>query len=128
MNPRNPLRAVAGGIFLIGMAIAFFVGGHLFLTIFFIALAFSSLIGSISSLHPRGIYIGLYSFTWLFGLGILFLVGFWPWILVLVGISAILGALSRSIMAGIMGLGLVGAASMMNRPQEYQPGNTPPQQ
>jgi len=123
---RNSLGGLTGGIFLIGLAIAiFFSGGHFFLPIFFATLAFCSLIGSLVTLNPRGFYGGLQGFVWLVGLGILFLpgVGFWPWILVLCGISAILGVLARPIMAGILGIGILGAASMANQqPQStYQP-------
>src|SRR5712691_10775353 len=107
MYRRNPARGVigglTGGIFLIGLAIAFF-SGHFFLTVLFITLAFTSLLGFVSSFRSNGIYGGLHSFVWLFGLGILFLPGvaFWPLILVLVGISAILGALRVPIMAALL--------------------------
>ncbi len=46
-RPRTMLSGISGGIFLIGLAIAFFVGP--FLPILFITLAFTSLIGSASS-------------------------------------------------------------------------------
>src|SRR5215472_14753881 len=123
---RNSLGGLSGGIFLIGLAIAiFFSSGHFFLPILFSALALCSLIGSLATLNPRALYGGLQGFVWLLGLGILFLpgVGFWPWILVLCGISAILGVLARPIMAGILGIGILGAASMANQqPQStYQP-------
>jgi hypothetical protein len=123
---RNSLGGLTGGIFLIGLAIAiFFSGGHFFLPIFFATLALGSLIGSLATLNPRAFYGGLQGFVWLLGLGILFLpgVGFWPWILVLCGISAILGVLIRPIIAGILGTGILGAASMANQqPQPtYQP-------
>ena len=123
---RNPLRAMTGGILLIGLAIAFFAGGggHLFLPILFVTLAFTSLIGSFSSFRPNGIYGGLYGFVWMLGLAFCFLVGFWPWILVVVGISVILGALRAPIMAAILGMGVAGAASFSNRQQPYY---SPPQ-
>lgn len=107
MSQRNAARSVFGGIsggfFLIGLAIAFWVSsqfnGDLFLPILFATLAFTSLFGSLSSLNPKAVYGSLYGFAWLLGLGILFLpgVGFWPWILVLVGISAIISACARPI-------------------------------
>jgi len=125
---RNSLGGLSGGIFLIGLAIAiFFSGGHFFLPILFAALALCSLIGSLATLNPRAFYGGLQGFIWLLGLGILFLpgVGFWPWILVLCGISAILGVLTRPIMAGILGTGILGAASMADR--QSQPTYQPPQ-
>ena len=125
---RNSLGGLTGGIFLIGLALAiFFSSGHFFLPIFFATLAFCSLIGSLVALNPRGFYGGLQGFIWLLGLGILFLpgVGFWPWILVLCGISAILGVLARPIMAGILGIGILGAGSIAN--QQPQPTYQPPQ-
>ncbi len=123
---RNSLGGLTGGIFLIGLALAFFIGGgHFFLSILFATLAFCSLFGSLATLNPRGFYGGLQGFIWLLGLGILFLpgVGFWPWILVLCGISAILGVLARPIMTGMLGIGILGAASLANQqPQPtYQP-------
>ncbi len=126
---QNPLRGLAGGIFLIGLALAFFIGhGSFFLPILFVALAFSSLVGSLSTFNPRGAYGGLQGFIWLLGLAILFLpgVGFWPWILVLCGISAILGVLARPIMAGLLGIGILGMASMAD--QQPQPTYQPPYQ
>jgi len=128
-SQQNPLRGLAGGIFLIGLALAFFIGhGDFFLPILFVALAFCALVGSLSTFNPRGVYGGLQSFTWLLGLAILFLpgVGFWPWILVLCGISAILGVLARPIMAGLLGAGILGVASMAN--QQPQPTYQPPYQ
>jgi len=133
---RNSLGGLTGGIFLIGLAIAiFFSGGHFFLSILFAALALCSLIGSLATLNPRALYGGLQGFVWLLGLGILFLpgVGFWPWILVLCGISAILGVLIRPIMAGILGIGILSTASMANQQpqptyQPYQQGYQPPAQ
>jgi hypothetical protein len=83
-RPRTMLGGISGGIFLIGLAIAFFVGP--FLPILFITLAFTSLIGSVSSLRPNGLYGGLQGFVWLMGLALCFVVGFWPWILVVFGV------------------------------------------
>src|SRR5437660_8515124 len=117
-RPRTMLSGISGGIFLIGLAIAFFVGP--FLPILFITLAFTSLIGSASSLRPNGLYGGLQGFVWLMGLALCFVVGFWPWILVVCGVSIILGALRAPIMATIMGI--FGLASLSNQqpPQTYQ--------
>lgn len=118
------LGGLGGGFFLIGLALAFvfssWFGGSGFLFFMFAGLAFASLFGSASSMNPRGLYGGLQGFVWLMGLGIMFVVGFWPWILVLIGISAILGSLMAPITAGLMGLGMY-AATQNNQPQQtYQ--------
>src|SRR5437588_413748 len=113
---RNPLRAVSGGIFLICLALAFFAGGHFFLPILFVGLAFAALFGSITSFRPNAIYGGLHGFVWMLGLAFCFLVGFWPWILVVCGISVILGALRVPIMGAILGAGILGASSIANQP------------
>ncbi len=88
---RNPLGGLAVGIFIIGLAFAFYFsktfGGNLFLPILFAGLAFCSLFGSASSGDPKGLYGGLQGFTWLMGLALCFLIGFWPWILLPVGVS-----------------------------------------
>lgn len=123
-SARGFLGGISGGIFLIGLAIAFF-SGH-FLPVLFITLAFTSLLGSASSLRPNGIYGGLYSFVWLLGLAFCFAFGFWPWILVIVGLSAILGAMRGPIMAAILGVGFLGANTMTNQPPSYQPYQPPP--
>lgn len=132
---RSPLAGMAGGFFFIGLALAFVFsgsfGGGGFLFFLFAGLAFCSLFGSASSLSPQGLYGGIQGFIWMFGLGVLFLIGFWPWILVLIGISAILGSMYIPITAGLLGLGIF-AATQGNQPQQqyqppYQP-DQPPQQ
>lgn len=122
---RSVLGSISGGIFLIGLAIAFWassINGNLFLPILFATLAVTSVFGSISSLKPQAIYGSLYGFVWLLGLGIMFLpgVGFWPWILVLCGISAIIGTLSRPIISSLGGCGI----RVMNGEQQRQNTNT----
>src|SRR3989440_9521790 len=88
----NTFSSISGGIVLIGLALAVLLGrGDFFLPIFFVALAFAALFGSLSSGNPRAVYGGLQGFFWLLGLAFCFLVGFWPWILVVAGISVILG-------------------------------------
>lgn len=121
---RSVLSGISGGIFLIGLAIAFWLSsfnGDLFLPILFATLAVTSVFGSISSLNPKAVYGSLYGFVWLLGLGILFLpgVGFWPWILVLCGASAIIGAFSRPIIGSLGGCGI----RVMNS-QQQQNANT----
>ena len=138
MYRRNPLRSVfqglAGGAFLIGLAIAFWASsqfsGDFFLPILFWALAFSSLFGSLGSLNPRHMYGAVSGFVFMLGLGILFLPGvsFFPGILILVGITAILGAIARPILIGLFGAGAMGAATMFNQQPQQPPYYQPPPQ
>jgi hypothetical protein len=126
---RNPMRGLATGIFFIFLAFAFYFSntfeGNLFLPIFFVGLAFVSLIGAASSGSPRGIYGGLYPFVWLLGLALCFLIGFWPWILLPIGACMILGALYNPITTGLASSGF-----MANQPpaQQYQQPNQPYEQ
>ena len=125
---RNPMRGLATGIFFIFLAFAFYFSNtfnsHLFLPILFAGLAFCSLFGAASSGNPRGIYGGLYPFVWLLGLALCFLIGFWPWILLPIGVSMILGALYNPITTGLSNSGF-----MANQPppQQYQQSNEPNQ-
>ena len=129
MRRRSPFGAVGGGIFLLFLALAFFVGhgGILFLPILMVGLAISSLIGSFASLNPRRAYAGIQSFIWFIGLAFCFLFGFFPLILVVVAVSAILGALMRPLIAALMGMGFMTMASAFtSQPQQpyqqpYQP-------
>lgn len=113
---RGPLRGIAGLVFLVFLFLAF--SGHFFLPLLFIGLAFASLLGSISTLNPRGLYGGVQGFIWFLGLALCFAIGFWPWILLPIILSAFLGVLIRPIMAMLLGLGIFGAASMMNQGQQ----------
>src|SRR5574340_440341 len=119
---QNPMRGIAAGIFIIFLAFAFYfwstVGSYLFLPLLFAGLALCALIGAASSGNPRGIYGGLYPFVWLMGLALCFLIGFWPWILLPVGVSMIIGALYNPITTGLSNTGF-----MANQPppQTYQP-------
>jgi hypothetical protein len=126
---RNPMRGLAVGIFIIGLAFAFYFsnifGGHLFLPVLFAGLAFVSLFGAASSGDPRGIYGGLYPFVWLLGLALCFLIGFWPWILLPVGVSIILGALYNPITTGLSGTNY---PANQQPPQQYQQPYQPYQQ
>ncbi len=127
---RSTLGGISGGVFFLGLALAFGLssafGGHLFLPIFFVGMALCALIGSATSMNPRGLYGGLQGFVFLIGLGICFLVGFWPWILVVLGVSCILGALYVPLTAGLMGAGIF--AAMQNDQQQYNQPYQPPAQ
>ena len=93
---RNLLRI---GIFLIGLAFAFYFSNTfnsgLFLPILFTVLAIVSLIDAASSGSVNGAFIGLYSFVGLLGLALCFLIGFWPWILVIPGMALIIYFLGK---------------------------------
>jgi hypothetical protein len=133
---RNPMRGLAGGILIIGLAFAFFFSttvGWNFLAILFTVLAFVSLISAASSGNPRAFYGGLYPFVWLLGLALCFLIGFWPWILLPVGACMILGALYNPITTGLSSSGYMANQpptpqyQQQNQPyQPYQQGYQPP--
>ena len=120
---RNTLGGLSGGIFFIALAIAFALSGsigwHLFLPILFAGLAFCALLGSASSFNPRGLYGGIQGFIWLMGLAFCFLFGFWPWILVVIGVSSILGALYVPLTTGLMGAGIFAAMQGNQQQQPY---------
>src|SRR6266550_2222361 len=137
---RNPMRGLATGIFFIFLAFAFYFSksfdSHLFLPILFAGLAFCCLFGAASSGDPRGIYGGLYPFVWLLGLALCFLIGFWPWILLPIGVSMILGALYNPITSGLSNSGFMANQYPPQPKQQYdlpeadsaQQQELPPQQ
>lgn len=126
---QNPMRGLAGGIFLIALIIGFALhdawGGSAFLVLIFIGLAFASLFGSFSTMHRYGIYGGMYGFIWMLGLALCFVIGFWPWILLPVAVTMILGALFRPIMGGLAGAGFMAASQMQQPPYQQQPDQQP---
>ncbi len=80
----------------------------------------------------RGAFGGLYSILWIFIVILFFITHSWIVFLVGVLLSAILGMLIRMFMAGAIGAGLFGAASMMRNQQQppqyqapYQPYRQP---
>src|SRR6266700_3412027 len=80
----------------------------------------------------RSLFSGLYSILWLVIIIIFFATGGHFWVLFLIGalLSAVLGIVIRLIMAGIIGAGIFGAASMMSNQQQqppYQPYQQPDQ-
>lgn len=101
---RKPLGGLAIGIFLIALAFAIFLGSigwQVFLPLLFVGLAFASLFGSFSSYNHKAAYGGIQGFVWLLGLALCFAIGFWPWILLPLGVSIILGALAAPISGGL---------------------------
>jgi hypothetical protein len=124
---RNPMRGIATGIFFIFLAFAIYFSNifnsNLFLPIFFAGLALCCLVGAASSGNPRGIYGGLYPFVWLMGLALCFLIGFWPWILLPIGVSMILGALYNPITTGLSNAGFMANQPPPPQYQQYQQTN-----
>ncbi|MBA2394759.1 MAG: hypothetical protein H0V70_18690 [Ktedonobacteraceae bacterium] len=125
-NRSSIMGGMTGGIVLIGLALAFLVGGGFNLPIFFIALAFASLFGSMSSGSPRGIYGGIQGAFWMLTLAVFFITGSWVVFLIAAGISAILGTLVRPIMAGLGSMAFFGM-KQPQQPQYYQPPQQPQQ-
>lgn len=133
---QNPLGGLAGGIFIIALALAIFLGGigwHVFLPILVVGLAFASLLGAFSSYNHKAAYSGLHGFVRLLGLARCFAIGFWPWILLPIGVSMMLGALAAPVMGGLSrGLPPTYPPYQPGQPyqpdQLYQQGYQPPQQ
>ena len=122
---QNPLRGLAGGVLILFLLLAFLLGrgGSLFMPLLFVGLAFCALIGSISTYHPRGIYSGIVGMVWCLGLALCFLIGFWPWILLPVAVTMILGALLNPITGMLAGSAFV--AANQPQPPPYQPISQP---
>ena len=141
MYRRSSFGGLAGGIAILGVALAFIFGfGGFNLPVFFVALAFSILVGSLATLNPRRIYGALYGFFWMLILALFFITHSWIVFLIGAAISVILGSLARPLLAMLPGLGIFGAVNMANQqpqqpyyqppPQPYQPyqGGYPPQE
>lgn len=118
---QNPMRGLAGGFFIIALLIAFVFHGSLgsigILPLLFVGLALFSLFGTASTMNQRSIYGGMYGFVWMLGLALCFIIGFWPWILLPIAATMILGALFNPIMNG---LGYITASQMQQQPPIYQ--------
>lgn len=125
---QNPLRGLAGAFVIIALIIAFAFSHVNFLAILFVGLAFASLFGSISTAQRTGVYGGMHGFIWLLGLALCFTIGFWPWILLPVVVSTLLGSFYRPIMGGLAGNSFLGAAQMQppNAQQPYPPQEQQP--
>lgn len=130
---------LATGVFIIILAVALYFseqfGWNLLVPILFAGAAIVALFVAASSGNSKVFYGGLHSFNWLLSLGILFSpwVSFWPWILIPVGISCILGAFYNPITEWYDRSGLVANAPPQERTrpypsdeQGYQPPPTPP--
>ena len=133
---KSTLGGLFAGIFIICLAVAIFLWGisaDWFLPVLFLGLGLASLISFFTAPNRKAAYGSLYGVAWFLGLSFCFWIGFWPWILLPVGFSIILGALAASI---------PGVTSNKNNPPEnqqyaptyqhyqpYQPGQPmPPQQ
>lgn len=116
------MGGLTGSIFLIGLALAF-ISGH-FLFVVLVDLAICSLTGALASSDIQANYGGFQGFVFLLGLAVLTLIGFWPWILVLLGISSILGALSGPVIVALGGW--LSERSAQPRPKQDPLYNYPP--
>ena len=129
----NALGGIITGIFIIGLAVAIYLWGFSadwFLPVLFLGLGLASLIGCFTAPNRKAAYGSLYGVVWFLGLSFCFWIGFWPWILLPVGFSIILGALAAPIL-GAMRNGSYAPANQQY-PSAYQPNQPyqplPPQQ
>jgi hypothetical protein len=98
---------LSGGIFFFGLVVAI-LSGH-FWPVFLVALALTSLVGSLSSSKAQAIYGGFQGCVFFLGLAFFAVTGWWwPGILLLLGIEAILG-----IGNGLLALGPVARPGMI---------------
>jgi hypothetical protein len=123
---KSTLGGLFAGIFIICLAVAIFLWGisaDWFLPVLFLGLGLASLISFISTSNRKAAYGSLYGVVWFLGLSFCFWIGFWPWILLPVGLSIILGALAEPIL-GSLHNGSYPPANQQNPPtyQPYQPG------
>jgi len=133
---RNAMGGIIAGIFIICLAVAIYLWGFSadwFLPVLFLGLGLASLIGCFTAPNRKAAYGSLYGVVWFLGLSLCFWIGFWPWILLPVGFSIILGALAAPIL-GALRNGSYPPAKQQYPPtyqhyQPYQPGQPlPPQQ
>jgi hypothetical protein len=121
-KPRSSVfGGLAGGIFFFGLALAFIFSSY-FLPVLFATLAVTALVGSLASSKPKGIYEGFQGFVFLLGLAVLaYTDWWWPGILVLLGIMAILGSLNLPSVASLLGLGFLTRNNRQPQEAEQQP-------
>ena len=116
---------LATGVFIIILAVALYFseqfGWNLLVPMLFAGAAIVALFVAASSGNPKVFYSGLHSSTWLLSLGILFSpwVSFWPWILIPVGVSCILGAFYTQITTWYDRSGFVANPPTQERSQPY---------
>jgi hypothetical protein len=111
---RNAIGGILAGVFVICLAVAIYLWGFSadwFLPVLFLGLGLASLIGCFTAPNRKMAYGSLYGVVWFMGLSLCFWIGFWPWILLPVGFSIILGSLAGPIL---------GALSNKNTPPENQ--------
>lgn len=90
---RQHYHTLSAGIFLIGLGLLFLLPGVDFFPWILVVIGAASLPESLA--QNRG-WMGWQGFFWMAGLAILFASGyFWPGILILIGLSMLLGALTR---------------------------------
>lgn len=119
---QNPLSALAGGVFILFLFLAFLVShGGFFLPLFFVGLALAIVLASLSAFHAWGIYGGMIGGSWLLGLALCVVLGFWPWILLPIALTIFLGALYRPIMGGLTR----GALISQNQPPDLYQSQQP---
>ncbi|MCZ7540118.1 MAG: hypothetical protein M5U29_09425 [Anaerolineae bacterium] len=86
-------RGFSGAILLIGLGVLFLVDGISFWPWILVVIGLASLPESIAQ---KGLWAGMQGVVWLAGLAVLFATGkLWPGILILIGVSTLVGALVR---------------------------------
>ena len=132
---RTAIGGILAGIFVICLAVAIYLWGFnadWFLPVLFLGLGLASLIGCFTAPNRKAAYGSLYGVVWFLGLSLCFWINFWPWILLPVGLSMILGALAAPIL-GALRNGSYPPANQQYPPtyqhyQPYQPGQPLPHQ
>ena len=118
-NRRSFMGSISGAIVIFGLVLALSI--HSFnLPIFFVALAIATLVSSIGNPGPRGFYGGLHGFFWLLILALFFVTGNPLVFLVGVGISILLGAFMRPILALLLTGGLAAWFANQQSQANYQ--------
>jgi len=132
---RSTIGGVIAGIFIICLAVAIYFWGlsaNWLLPILFLGLGLASLVGCITAPNHKAAYGSLFGVVWFLGLSLCFVIGFWPWILLPVGFSIILGALAAPILSAMRDESYRSAnqhyTPKFHPKQSYQPGESLPLQ